>query len=100
MNEEFHDVFSNIYNYFGYENQRRKLQEEVLELNDEILKYETGQGDIQDVITELGDVANLIYEIQSAYDISNDELSDACAAKITRTLERIASGYYGNGKSD
>ena len=51
MNEK--ENFEKIFNYFGYENQRRKLNEEVQELNDAILLYEKGIGDIENIIEEI-----------------------------------------------
>lgn len=87
-------TYQKVFDYFGYENQRRKLTEEVQELNDEILLYENGVGDIQNVINEIGDVLNLIQGFMVAYDIDTQEIEETADNKMERTIERIGSGYY------
>ncbi len=85
-----------IFEHFGYENQRRKLAEEVNELTDEILLFEKGIGDIKDLKGELADVYILLKQIKENYEITDEELMLEIRAKINRTLERIESGYYEN----
>lgn len=91
------EKYMKVFDYFGYENQRRKLNEEVQELNDEILLYEKGEGDIKNVINEMGDVCNIIRGFMYAYDISQAELTSSMDDKMDRTVERIDNNYY---KSD
>lgn len=93
-------AYQKVFNYFGYENQRRKLTEEVQELNDAILLYEKGIGDIKDVIEELGDIYNVISGFVIEYDIGIEELETTMRNKMNRTLKRIDSGYYGSRKSN
>lgn len=88
------EQYMKVFDYFGYENQRRKLNEEVQELNDEILLYEKGEGDIKNVITEMGDVCNIIREFMFAYDISQEEITSSMDDKMDRTIERINNNYY------
>lgn len=85
-----------IFNYFGYKTQRRKLVEEVNELNDEVLLLEKGSGDIKDLKEELADVYILLKQIKEHYEITDKELMLVIRAKLNRTLERIESGYYEN----
>ncbi len=92
--------YEKVFDYFGYENQRRKLTEEVQELNDEILLYEKGIGKIEDVITETADVLNILKGFMIEYDITADELREKMEIKMDRTIKRIDSGYYGARKSD
>lgn len=86
--------YKKVFNYFGYENQRRKLTEEVQELNDEILLYEKGIGDINKVIEEIGDLFNVLNGFLVEYDIENDEIKKSMYEKLNRTIDRINSGYY------
>lgn len=83
-----------IFNYFGYDAQRRKLNEEVQELNDAILLYELGIGTIQNVIEEIADIKNVISGFIEDYDITEEEINFICDEKRERTLERIKDGYY------
>lgn len=85
-----------IFDYFGYENQRRKLVEEIDELNDEILLFEKGIGDIKDLKEELADCYILLKQIKSYYEITDEELLVVMRYKLNRTLERIEGGYYRN----
>ena len=86
--------YKKVFNYFGYENQRRKLNEEMQELNDEILLYEKGIGDIDNVVEELADLFNVLNGFIIDYEIENDELKRVMDKKLNRTIERIDSGYY------
>lgn len=93
-------TYQKIFNYFGYENQRRKMNEEMQELNDAILLYETGNGDINNVIEEIGDLFNVINGFMEFYEITHDEVENIMKHKLDRTIERIDSGYYGSRKSN
>lgn len=94
------EKYNKIFNYFGYENQRRKMNEEMQELNDAILLYETGNGDINNVIEEIGDLFNVINGFMEFYEITHDEVENIMKHKLDRTIERINSGYYGSRKSN
>ena len=96
--EIIEEKYKKVFDYFGYENQRRKLNEEVQELNDEIMLYEMGEGDIKNVINEMGDVCNIIREFMFAYDISEEEITSSMNYKINRTIERINNNYYKRGE--
>ena len=94
------DIYIKVFNYFGYDNQRRKLTEEIQELNDEILLYEKGIGNIEDVITETADVLNIIKGFMIEYDITGDELREKMKLKMKRTDKRIDNGYYESRKGN
>ena len=83
-----------IFNYFGYETQRRKLIEEVNEFLDEILLFEKGIGDIKKVEEELVDVFILLKQFHIYYEMEDEELILVFKEKINRTKERIRAGYY------
>jgi NTP pyrophosphatase (non-canonical NTP hydrolase) len=65
-----------IFNYFGYETQRRKLIEEVNEFLDEILLFEKGVGDIKNVEEEFADVIVLLEQFKTVYELSSYELEN------------------------
>lgn len=87
-----------IFNYFGYETQRRKLVEEVNEFLDEILLFEKGIGDIKNIEEEFADVIVLLEQFREVYELSNCELAQNEADKIYRTKKRIRAGYYERNK--
>ena len=83
-----------IINHFGINNQQRKLQEEVFELQEAITKFETGVGDIKEVEEELVDVSLILSQFLEYYEVDDIGFSLLCQLKKERTLERIESGYY------
>ena len=83
-----------IINYFGVNNQQRKLQEEVFELQEAITKFENGIGDIKEVEEELVDVIILIHQLIEFYEVDPIEFMKLRDNKLNRTIERINNGYY------
>ena len=79
MNKE---TYLEIFNHFGWQTQRRKLQEELDELKDEILLYEHGIGDIKKMIKEMADVRNVLNQFIYAYEILEEELNKIKRANI------------------
>ena len=91
-----------IIKHFGVNNQQRKLQEEVFELNEAIIKRESiASYEIENlnnhdkhIKEEIADVMILLEQIKLYYGISNEEITKIFLEKVNRTLERIESGYY------
>lgn len=84
-----------IIEHFGVENQQRKLQEEVFELQQEITIYQQGSnGRTKEITEELVDVMVLLKQFYYYYACSDWEPKKIEEEKIKRTLERIESGYY------
>ena len=91
-----------IIEHFGVNNQQRKLQEEVFELQEAIIKRESIAGyEIENlnnhdkhIKEEIADVMILLEQIKLHYGISNEEITKIFWEKVNRTLERIESGYY------
>lgn len=78
-----------IIEHYGINNQQRKLQEEVFELQEAITKFENGIGDIKQVVEELVDVTVLLDQFRVFYEIYQDEESEMYDFKVNRQLERI-----------
>lgn len=78
-----------IIEHYGINNQQRKLQEEVFELQEAITKFENGIGDIKHVVEELVDVTVLLDQFRVFYEIYQDEESEMYDFKVNRQLERI-----------
>ena len=85
-----------IINHFGVNNQQRKLQEEMFELQEAITKFEAGVGDIKDVEEEYVDVVFILRQFMEFYEMNPNNLVTMEIDKRKRTLERIESGYYEN----
>lgn len=94
-----------IIEHFGINNQQRKLQEEVFELQEIITKTEDRikfLGNSHTVIEEyknhiaeeIVDVMILLEQFFHHYGLDEETLLKIEENKIIRTLERIESGYY------
>lgn len=83
-----------IIEHFGINNQQRKLNEEVFELQEAITKLECKNGYTEDIEEEMVDVIILLKQIFNYYNLSEGTMNLLQENKINRTLERIESGYY------
>lgn len=94
-----------IIEHFGLNNQQRKLQEEIFELQEAITRMEMCPSGIycflrdkykEHIIEEMADCLVLLGQIQQYYNISDAEIHKGMVAKTQRTLERIRNKYYEN----
>lgn len=95
-----------IIEHFDINNQQRKLQEEVFELNEAITTHELKKsveyeiplteivGTKEHITEEIADVMVMLEQFKLYYNIENMEIAKIMKNKINRTLERIESGYY------
>lgn len=89
--------FLELYNYFEgirKNSQRRKLGEEHQELIEELVKFDLGIGDINNIIDEIADNFILLFQHMYAYEIEPKEVFDKMLWKLDRTEERKANHYY------
>ncbi|MBQ2395931.1 MAG: hypothetical protein II304_02645 [Bacteroidales bacterium] len=77
-----------IIKHYGYENQLKKLIEELREL-EEVILYHTY--DEEHIKEEMADVLNLIEQI-SAFKDWTDKIEEIKQFKINRQLDRIQRG--------
>ena len=90
-----------IINHYGINNQQRKLEEEIFELQEAITIYELKNSVQYEIpLTELietkehlteecADVIVMLLQFMLYYDIDTDELNKMIDQKIKRQLERI-----------
>ena len=84
-----------IVEHFGINNQQRKLNEEVFELQEAITIVQQGNNQSNKEITEeMADVMLLIEQFKLYYGIRIVEITNIFWYKVARTLQRIESGYY------
>lgn len=95
-----------IFEHFGVNNQQRKLQEEVFELQEIIRDFEFSKDKFpkqhkicekqfkEHITEEIADVMLLLEQFKLHYDITSEEITNIFWNKVARTLERIESGYY------
>ena len=90
-----------IINHYGINHQQRKLEEEVFELQEAIIKYESVKDDVSyareliqlrgNIIEELADVHLLLNQIQEYYKIQDEEVLGVYVGKLERTLVRMGN---------
>lgn len=96
-----------IINHYGVNHQQRKLQEEVFEFQEAIVKYEFAKEDneLQDdldeprkwnlyhfnkyILEEIADVQVMLNQFRLYYGITDEEVKNIMIKKIERQLERI-----------
>lgn len=84
LNTGFKNMQQNIISHYGYENQLKKLVEELRELQDAII-YENNESHIQE---EMADVLNLIEQIIE-FKQWNENIYSRKWFKVKRQLKRI-----------
>lgn len=91
-----------IINKYGINNQQRKLQEEIFELQEAIIEYEldeTGLETKKHIEEEFADVCVILEQFKAHYNLDNDKIVDIMYKKIERQLERISKESKENEKS-
>lgn len=88
-----------IISYFGVNNQQRKIQEELFELQESIIELETSkirdyEEKLKHLIEEIADVEVLLRQFILEYGIEQGELILEMKHKVDRTIKRIKEGYY------
>lgn len=90
-----------IINHYGIEQQQRKFQEEVFELNEAIITHELKKsveyeiplteiiGTREHIAEEIADVFNLVEQFMYFYNIDIQDVIEIKHKKIHRQLERI-----------
>lgn len=82
--------YLNIINHYGINNQQRKLEEEVFELQEAITKYESGYTLTREYIKEeVADVYVLLNQIIEYYNLSIDDIDEIMTKKLNRQIERM-----------
>lgn len=78
-----------IINHYGPLNQRKKLCEEFMELQDELFYiYDLGD-DRENLLSEVADVLVLVMQFAYEYGYSIDDVINMMQYKIDRQLDRI-----------
>ena len=82
-----------IINHYGIDNQQRKLEEEIFELQQAITRYDTDEWDISEmrehIEEEVADVCVLLMQICNYYKLNVGNIGQIIDKKIDRQLERI-----------
>lgn len=84
------DKLLKIIGHYGAIEQRKKLCEEFMELQDELYStYILGEGYSDDLLSEIADVLVLIFQFVVECGIEANQIKGEMMFKINRQLERI-----------
>lgn len=82
------EIYKKVIEYYGKENQIKKTIEELDELKWE-LDFSADHRSIDNIITEVSDVLNMIEQLKLIFNISDFKLKKEMKSKMDRTLERM-----------
>jgi NTP pyrophosphatase (non-canonical NTP hydrolase) len=82
-----------IFQHYKFENQKRKLWEEMGELIEAltVAQYTTRNHAFEHVVEEIADVMVVVRQFQLHYAISDDHIAAQMEAKIKRTIEKMSN---------
>lgn len=92
------DKLLKIINHYGVNNQQRKFQEEVFELNEAILEYKYDENKIYPevdeclkghIAEEIADVMVMLEQFRLYYGIPVGNIKEVMEYKVKRQIERI-----------
>ena len=83
------DKLLQIINHYGATNQRKKLCEEFMELQDELFYIYDFGDDRNNLLSEVADVLVLVMQFAYEYGYPLEEIIDMMNYKIDRQLDRI-----------
>lgn len=78
-----------IINHYGVNNQQRKFNEEVFELQEAITTYELKKDSKEHIAEEIADCENMLEEFRKYYDIPKTTINRIQLFKQDRQLKRI-----------
>ena len=94
MIEETTEKQNKIYNYYGFDTQMEKLEEECLELALAIKHRDRPYTGIGNVIEEMADVLNIIGQIKNNNKQIEEGLERYVEYKTNRELDRISRAKH------
>lgn len=82
-----------IFNHFGIETQKRKLNEECYEFLQAVAEWQNNPSptNVQHVVEELADCLVVLKQFQHHFGIDEQTIKEWCDYKTERTLKRIES---------
>lgn len=94
MIDKMKDNLLEIFDYFGYEEQRNKLCEEFRELQNEIFCVYELEIDRENLLNEGIDTISLILQFLYDYGYPDELIINTLKDRVNRTIKRKNEGYY------
>ena len=91
MNKEIQTFIDIVISKYGTEHQVTVAIEELSELQKELCKFIRKSGNLSNIAEEIADVQLMLWQMQTVFDVRQEEVERRVKYKIDRTISEICS---------
>ena len=91
MNKEIQKFIDIVISKYGTEHQVTVAIEELSELQKELCKFIRKSGNLSNIAEEIADVQLMLWQMQTVFDVRQEEVERRVKYKIDRTINEICS---------
>lgn len=91
MNKDVQNFIDIVISKYGTENQVTVAIEELSELQKELCKFIRKSGNLSNIAEEIADVQLMLWQMQTVFDVRQEEVERRVKYKIDRTISEICS---------
>lgn len=91
MNKDIQKFIDIVISKYGTEHQVTVAIEELSELQKELCKFIRKSGNLSNIAEEIADVQLMLWQMQTVFDVRQEEVERRVKYKIDRTISEICS---------
>jgi len=91
MNKDIQKFIDIVISKYGTEHQVTVAIEELSELQKELCKFIRRNGNLSNIAEEIADVQLMLWQMQTVFDVRQEEVERRVKYKIDRTISEICS---------
>lgn len=91
MNKDIQNFVDIVISKYGTEHQVTVAIEELSELQKELCKFIRKSGNLSNIAEEIADVQLMLWQMQTVFDVRQEEVERRVRYKIDRTINEICS---------
>lgn len=91
MNKDIQKFIDIVISKYGTEHQVTVAIEELSELQKELCKFIRKSGNLSNIAEEIADVQLMLWQMQTVFDVRQEEVERRVKYKIDRTINEICS---------
>lgn len=91
MNKDVQNFIDIVISKYGIEHQVIVAIEELSELQKELCKFIRKSGNLSNIAEEIADVQLMLWQMQTVFDVRQEEVDRRVKYKIDRTINEICS---------
>ena len=91
MNKDIQNFIDIVISKYGTEHQVTVAIEELSELQKELCKFIRKSGNLSNIAEEIADVQLMLWQMQTVFDVRQEEVERRVKYKIDRTISEICS---------